>query len=124
MSRHIAVQVAPRRHWPIFSPPDLPDGCAECLVCRDWITAVDFLTDVCALPTAIPPEAEGCPVVVPMLAARYPEVGRLTDGSPVEAAPLFAKHSDQLNALRSVDEVDAERERTLGMIQRCAEHQC
>jgi len=126
----------PRRHWPIFSPPDLPAGYAECLVCRYWITAVDLLDEVCR--------------------------GETPEDYRVVGAPLDAKHSDQLNAWRSVDVrpvqaegscsesrepghldpvtaspgrsesatghlfLDAraiERERTLGMIRRCAERQ-
>ena len=148
MSCRVACQPELRRHWPIFSPPDLPPGLAECLVCRDWITAVDLLEGVCQLPILIPavpvaiepadlPDGlaeppvkhkvqlngmrsgdmpterrrKGCPVASPITAFPNPDGDRLTDGSPVRVAPT------------SADARDAERERTLGMIRRCAEHQ-
>ncbi len=72
-------------HWPTFSPSDLPDGYAECLVCHERITASDLVR-------------ERCP------------------GAAV-------KHADQVHALRSVDESDDERARTVAMVARCAEHQ-
>ncbi len=34
-------------HWPTFSPPGLPDGYAECLVCRERITAADLGRERC-----------------------------------------------------------------------------
>jgi len=135
MSCRIACQPEPRRHWPIFSVPGLPDGLTECLVCGGWITAVDLLEGMCAgpfletrqyqvgdiariffigMPSADMPDgttAEGCPVVSPMTALPDPDGERLTDGSPVGVAPAFA------------DARDLERERTLGMIRRCAERQ-
>ncbi len=48
-------------HWPTFSPPDLPDGYAECLVCCGRITAVDLFQEPCpgpivALPAVHEPE--------------------------------------------------------------------
>ncbi|HAM40893.1 MAG TPA: hypothetical protein DCP69_06020 [Candidatus Omnitrophica bacterium] len=110
MSCRIACQPEPRRHWPSFSPADLPSGLAECLVCRDWITAVDFLEGVCAGWTEIEGKAKECPVVAPMLVGADPDGGRLIDGSPIEVAPLSGAR-------------DLERERTLGMIRRCAERQ-
>ncbi len=42
----------PLRHRPTFLPPDLPDGQAECLVCGDWITAVDLVSEECPGPAA------------------------------------------------------------------------
>ena len=157
MSCRVACQPEPRRHWPIFSPADLPAGYAECLVCRDWITAVDLFEGVCAGPTT-----EGVSGGRTHDGHTASGAERPIDGSPVTVAPLSAKHSDQLNALRSVDVsavqaegscfesrelghldpvtaspgrsesatghafVDArdlDRERTLGEIRRCAEHQ-
>jgi len=79
---------------------------AQCLVCRDWITAVDLLDGVC-----LGPPTERCPEVSPMAARPDPDGERLTDGNPVWVAPS------------STDARDAERERTLAEIQRCAERQ-
>lgn len=45
-------------HWPTFAASDLPDGYAECLVCRDWITAVDLFAGVCP-GAAAEPDARG-----------------------------------------------------------------
>ncbi len=44
-------------HLPTFSPPDLPDGYAECLVCRDWITAEGLFQGQCPGPTGAVPVA-------------------------------------------------------------------
>ena len=130
----LACQPEPRRHWPIFSPPDLPDGLAECLVCRDWITAVDLLEGVCSGPPVTHSDQLNAWRSVDdfyaeraweRLAAQWHQVCR-TCGclpcvcgraerpiyrGPVTAAPSLA------------DPRAAERERTLAMIQRCAERQ-
>jgi len=127
MTCRVACQPQPRRHWPTFSPPDLPAGLAECLVCGDWITAVDLLEGMCAgpfletrqyqvgdiariffigMPSADMPDettAEGCPVESPMAVVPEPEGKQPINGGLVTVAPLSVKHSDQLNALRSVD---------------------
>ena len=106
MSCRVACQPEPRRHWPTFSRPDLPAGLAECLVCGDWITARDFLAGVCAGYPTTEGVSGGCTHDGHTASGAE----RLTDGSPVGVAPLS-------------DARDAERERTLGMIQRCAERQ-
>ena len=107
MSCRIACQPEPRRHWPSFSPADLPSGLAECLVCRDWITAVDLLDGVCAGYPTTEGVSGGCTHDGHTASGAE----RLTDGSPVGVAPPLT------------DARDVERERTLGEIRRCAEHQ-
>ena len=106
MTCRVACQPEPPRHWPSFTVPGLPDGWAGCLMCGDWITALDLFDTVCPGSTI-----EGCPEVSPMAALPDPDGERLTDGGPVGVAPSLA------------DPRDAERERTLAEIQRCAEHQ-
>jgi len=100
MTRRVACQPEPRRHWPSFSPPDLPAGLAECLVCGEWITAVDLLEGVCS---------------------GQPPVGNpLTRLDPVTVA-LGRSTSDTEHPFADAREL--ERERTLAEIRRCAEHQ-
>ena len=103
MGGRVACQPEPRRHWPIFSVPGLPDGFAYCLVCWHYLTDVELFG-------ACPKNTEGFPVVSPMATVPDPEGEQPIDGSPVTVAPLSEAR-------------DAERERTLGMVQRCEEHQ-
>ena len=104
MTCRVACQPEPRRHWPTFSVPGLPDGLAYCLVCWHYLTAVELFG-------ACPKNAEGCPVASPITALPDPDGERLADGSPVGVAPTLT------------DARDLDRARTLGMIRRCAEHQ-
>ena len=119
MSSRAACQPKPRRHWPIFSVPGMPDGLGYCSVCWDYLTAVGLFESECPGYPTTEGVSGGC------TQDGQPAAGAVQpiDGSPVTVAPPSVKHSDQLNALRSVDELDAERERTLAMIQRCAERQ-
>ena len=121
MSCRVACQPEPRRHWPIFSPPDLPDGLAECLVCRDWITAVDFVDGVCAGPTT-----EGNPM------RRHEGMSPVqADGSCFESrepghldpVTISRGRSESATGQLLADPRDIERARTLTEIRRCAEHQ-
>jgi len=106
MTCRVGCQPEPRRHWPIFSPPDLPDGSAEGLVCGDWITAIDLIEGMCAGYPTTEGVSGGC------TQDGQPAAGAVQpiDGGPVSVAPLF-------------DARDVERERTVAMIQRCAERQ-
>ena len=116
MSCRVARQPEPRRHWPIFSVPGLPDGLAYCLVCWNYLTAVGLFESVCpGYPTT---KDDGIsPVQADGACSESREPGHL---DPVTASP---GRSESATGHLFLDARAIERERTLGEIRRCAEHQ-
>ena len=100
MTCRVACQPEPLRHWPVFSVPGLPDGFAYCLVCWDYLTAVGLFDSVCS---GYPPESR--------------------EPGPLDPVTASAGRSESATGHAFISACDLERERTLGMIQRCAEHQ-
>ncbi len=119
MTCRVACQPDPRHHWPTFAPADLPDGYAECLVCGDWITAVDLIGGVCAGSPfeASPLTQHDGPVQADGSCFESREPGRL------DPVTVSRGRSDSATGQLLADPRDAERERALTEIQRCAEHQ-
>ena len=99
-----------RHHRPDFSVWDARTDLARCHTCGQPVNAATWVRTECQGSTGIRANTEGCPVVSPMAAVPDPEGEQPIDGSPVTVAPFSEARG-------------AERERTLVMIQRCAEHQ-
>ena len=113
MSCRVACQREPEPmpHHVVLAP-GLPPGFGVCPICKWLVSVEDWAADApCPGPVVIQQTAAGCPVVLPMAARPDPDGERLTDRSPVGVAPSRA------------DAADAERERMVAQIQRCARHQ-